>query len=398
MRIAYIAPYQGPALLKTRPSERNLGLAANLKIELVAELLQASGNSVEILSQGEVVERRFKFYPAFSETNPYNANIRIRYASAFPIKFLNAVWPSFRTRALFKRCHRATPYDLVIIYNLKLPQLVCARHAIQKLGLPVILEYEDDAFVDVVGKNAKELGIYYSWARNILRTANGCLGVSPHLLSYFPSSTPRFLLRGIVGDEYLDLNEGERIERKDRVVYSGTHYRSKGLEPLITAWKTLDLPGWELHIAGHGELTAKLEKMAESHKNIIFHGLVNRKQNAQLLRSAKIGINPHEVSQTPGNVFAFKIIEYLASGLHVITTPMGALEPELESGITYMSDNSPGTIATTLSRVIQNREHGRTAAKAALDTYGPKAVASGLSKLIKDVSQRKACERRESKA
>jgi len=69
---------------------------------------------------------------------------------------------------------------------------------------------------------------------------------------------------------------------------------------------------------------------------------------------ATIGINPHHVSETPGNVFAFKIIEYLASGAHVITTPMGPLEKELEAGVTYMPDNSPATIAAALELVSGN--------------------------------------------
>jgi hypothetical protein len=42
---------------------------------------------------------------------------------------------------LFKARHSAAPFDLVIIYNLKGPQVVCANYAIRRLGLPVVLEY-----------------------------------------------------------------------------------------------------------------------------------------------------------------------------------------------------------------------------------------------------------------
>ena len=112
---------------------------------------------------------------------------------------------------------------------------------------------------------------------------------------------------------------------------------------------------------------------------------MDRKENARFLSEAQIGINPHELSDTPGNVFAFKIIEYLAAGAHVITTPMGTLEPEFERGITYMSDNRPETIAATLQRVIGDRLFERTAAKAAEDVYGPAAVANSLNKLLNEV-------------
>ncbi len=94
--------------------------------------------------------------------------------------------------------------------------------------------------------------------------------------------------------------------------------------------------------------------MANNDSTIIIHGMVSREKLIKLLVAAKICINPHEVSNTPGNVFAFKIIEYLASGAHVITTPMGQLEKEIEKGITYISDNQPITISNTLNSVISN--------------------------------------------
>ena len=391
MRIAYIAPYQGPGLINRRPSVRNLALAGNLKIELVAELLHQCAHDIEILSQGEVVERRFMIYSGFCERNPYHANISAHYASALPVRFVNGLWSSQRTLALFKRRHRAAPFDLVIIYNLKLPQMICARYALRRLGLPVVLEYEDDAFVDVEGKDEKGLisRYYFNFAKNILSTVSGGVGVSPHILSRFPSSVPKILLRGVVSDHILKSSEQNENTRKDWVVYSGTLYRSKGLKQLITGWRKLALSGWELHIAGDGELRSSLEKMALGNKSIVFHGLLNRQDNADLLSQAKIGINPHDVSQTPGNVFAFKIIEYLAAGTHVITTPMGTLEPEIEAGITYMPDNCPETIAATLERVIRGQWYERKAVKAAQQTYGPTGVAKSLDSLLNEVMNKK---------
>jgi len=392
MRIAYVAPYQGPELLRRRPIVRNLALAGNVKIELIAESLRQANHRVDVLSQGEVVDHRVTFYPAFAEPEPFRSDVPIRYASVIPIRFVNGAWSSMRTLSLFKRQHRAAPYDLVIIYNLKPPQVACARYAIRRLGVPVVLEYEDDAFVDVWGE--PERGFRARWyldsARDILTSVSGVIGVSPYLLSRFPPSLPSVLLRGVVDDDVISAGTRSLMARNNWVVFSGTHYRSKGLEPLITAWKMLDLPGWELHIAGRGELTPRLETMAADSKSIVFHGLLNRQQNARLLGEAKIGINPHDVGLIPGNVFAFKIIEYLAAGAHCITTPMGSLEPELEAGVTYMPDNSPETVAATLKRVVEDHHYERLAAKAAQATYGAEAVSNSLDRLLDQVVTTKA--------
>jgi len=385
MRIAYIAPYQGPAVVERRPIVRNLSLAGRVKVERVAELLQRNGHDIEIISQGEVIERRLKLYPGFVDAKPFNSSIPVFYASAFPVRFLNGLWSGLSTLRIFKARHRISPYDVVVIYNLKPAQVVCATYAIRCLKLPVILEYEDDLFVDRRGNQHKRLtaGFLRAAASNLLNSVSGCMAVSPHLLSQVPSSMPKILLRGVIGDEIVNAASQANGTRNNWVVFSGTHAWTYGLEQLIRAWEMVELPGWELHIAGRGEMTPKLERLARGKKSIVFHGLLNREENAHFLSSAKIGINPHDLSQNPGHIFAFKIIEYLAAGIHVLTTPMGFLEPEIERGVTYLQDNSTETIAASLKRVIQNRRYEQTAAEAALQSYGPAAVSKSIETLIR---------------
>jgi glycosyltransferase involved in cell wall biosynthesis len=387
MRIAYIAPYQGRGLRKRRPILNNLALAANVKIEMIAELLRKQKHDVEIISQGELGERRFKLYPRLIEPEPFHEDISIHYSSALPVRFISGLWSSQQLLSLFKERHRLLPYDMVLLYNLMRPQVVCGKYAIGQLHLPVILEYEDDVFLDVAGRTeqGRRERRNVQAARAILSSATGGIAVSPHLLGQLPSAIPKILLRGVVDEDVLRASERALRGRRNWVVYSGTHSPWKGLEPLIVAWNDAHLPGWELHIAGEGEVTVTLEKMAEGNPTIIFHGLLNRQQNARLLGEAKIGINPHDVSHTPGNIFAFKIIEYLAAGVHCVTTPMGALEPELEAGITYMPDNSPAAISATLRRIVDERHYERHAEKAAQDMYGPEAVSDSLQRLLLQV-------------
>jgi glycosyltransferase involved in cell wall biosynthesis len=387
MRIAYIVPYQGPGLIRRRPIVGNLSLAARVKAEVIAELLQGNSHQIEVFSEGEVVERGLKFYPAFCEPEPFHPDIPVYYAAALPVPFLNGIWSSLRMARLFKSRHRVAPFDAVIIYNFKHAQMSCAKCACRRLGLPVILEYEDDAFVDITGKEEAgfRIRLYLAAVRRILNLVSAGMAVTPHLLAQMPSSIPKLLLRGVVSGEIANATKPAAVCRKNWVVFSGTLSRTKGLEQLIKAWDVVGHLGWELHIAGDGELSAQLRQMAANSPRIVFHGLLNRCENALLLCSAKIAINPHDLSETPGNVFAFKIIEYLAAGAHVISTPMGRLEPELESGITYMPDNKSETIAATLKQVIQGHHYERTAARAALENYGPQAVSRSLDRLLNQV-------------
>ncbi|MDZ4854907.1 MAG: glycosyltransferase [Nitrospirota bacterium] len=387
MRIAYIAPYQGPSLLKARPIVRNLSLAGSVKIEFIARVLSIQKHQVDIISQGEIVELNCKWYPSFRESEPFHPDIPIYYASALPIRFLNGLWSSRRTLELFKIRHQQSPYDLVIIYNLKLPQIVCADYAIRRLGLPVVFEYEDDAFVDITGKDeAKARFPFGTDSSKLLNMVAGCMAASPHLLSQLPATIPKLLFRGAVGHDLMQSSEQMRTVKKNWVLFSGTHYRSKGIKQLIAAWRELSMPDWELHITGYGELTNTLQDMVGNDPTIVFHGLVSRQELMRLMCSTKVCINPHDISQTPGNIFAFKIIEYLAAGAHVISTPMGALEEEIESGMTYMPDNHPATIVAALKDVILGATWRRTARQYVLDTYGPQSISKNLDMLLQQAS------------
>src|SRR5216684_2237793 len=106
MRIAYITPYQGPTLVKRRPIIRNRSVSNKIKIELIAELLHASSHDVEIISHGEVIETKCKFYPGFREPELFDSKIPIYYASALPIRRVNGLWSSMQTLRFLKSRHR----------------------------------------------------------------------------------------------------------------------------------------------------------------------------------------------------------------------------------------------------------------------------------------------------
>jgi glycosyltransferase involved in cell wall biosynthesis len=206
--------------------------------------------------------------------------------------------------------------------------------------------------------------------------------VSPYLLSQLPGSIPKLLLRGVVGEDVLRAEQASRGVKKNWVAFAGTHIESNGVAGLIEAWKRLDIPGWELHVTGQGHLTPSLQAAAVGAPTIVFHGLVDRPELVSILSSARICINPHRVGDVPGAVFAFKIIEYLAAGAHVITTPMGELETGLEQGITYLVDNSPESIVSTLTKVVRQELYHCTAARAAARTYGMQAASESLGRFV----------------
>ena len=389
MRIAYVTPYQGPTLVERRQIVANRSMSNKTKIELVAKLLRSRAHSVEVFSHGEVIENRLRFYRAFAEPELFDRDIPVNYISSLAVGRLNGLWASLQMIQLLKRRHRIAPFDAVIIFNLKRPQIACARYAVRR-GIPVIFEYEDDVFRSVDGELSNGVVARYHRRayRGVMRSASACIAVSPHLLGQVGPDVPKLLLRGVVGDDIVSASRRPRSTRKNIVLFSGTHVKSNGVAELIAAWRMKPVENWELHITGYGDMSEELRRMAQGSASIVFHGLLNRDDLVSLMCSARICINPHVVSQTPGNVFAFKIIEYLAAGAHVITTRMGMLEPEIEAGVTYMTDNGPATIAAALEHVVEERRYERTVEGVVQERYGSGAVAGALEDVLV-----KACRR-----
>jgi hypothetical protein len=382
MRIAYIAPYQGPDLMAQRPIVRNLSLGGRIKTELFAELFRARGHEVELFSQGEVIERGATFYPAIREPKRFHPDIPVHYASCLPVPFVNGYWSGRSTLSLFKARHRQRPFDLVLIYNLKVPQVVCSFYALER-GVPVILEYEDDHFTarTVPGSSGLTARYQVRQAQRLLERLGGVIANSPGLMEQIPASVPRMLLSGVIGGM-----TGDAPARRNWVVFSGTHAKTQGLSQLVAAWKSRPPAGWELHIAGRGDLTAELERMAAGEPSIVMRGVLDRETNVQMLRSGRLSIVPFDVAETRG--FSFKTLECLGAGLHVITTRLSALEGldrRLLPGITFIDDNSPETISRALHDAIARRTFERTVTDAALELYGPAAVAVMLEQFAERV-------------
>ena len=151
MRLAYVTPYQGPTVVNSRQIVANRSMSNKTKIELVAKLLRSRAHAVEILSHGEVIENRLKFHAAFAEPEPFDREVPINYISSLAVRRLNGFWAGMQMVQLLKRRHRIAPFDAIIIFNLKRPQIACARYAVRH-RIPVILEYEDDAYRSVEGE------------------------------------------------------------------------------------------------------------------------------------------------------------------------------------------------------------------------------------------------------
>ena len=167
-------------------------------------------------------------------------------------------------------------------------------------------------------------------------------------------------------------------------MYSGTLNESKGVIELVEAWERLILQ-LTLHITGIGPLEEFVKSKVKLMNNVVFHGFIDENELLDLLSSSYICINPHRTSVVPGNLFAFKIVEYIASGAHVITTPMGEVEKEIEENLTYIENFSVESIRKTIEYVIENKRYLKSDTKYVNSQYSLTAVSTRLNDLFEKI-------------
>jgi len=139
----------------------------------------------------------------------------------------------------------------------------------------------------------------------------------------------------------------------------------------------------QLHITGTGQLADYVKRAAAETPSIVFHGLVDRENLNKLLCRAAICVNPSCISKSVGNIFPFKIVEYLASGAHVLSTIIEEVEPELAKGITIIDSDDAPSLARGMLACMDRFPNLPDASAAVQATYSQTTVAENLDKLLR---------------
>jgi glycosyltransferase involved in cell wall biosynthesis len=383
MHVAYIAGYQGPALLRQRTMQTNRALAGSQKIETLARLLARAGHEVTLLANGYCVERQGRRFPALIEELPAEpAPITVHYPPGADAPPANAWLAIAGLRRLIAEHHARRPFDLAVVYNIATVHAPAMFQFGWRLGVPLVLEYEDNALVDRAGRTSWRAR-HRRWLKNVLdRRIRGCFAPSPELLAQYPRC-PTYLLRGIIADDLLAACAA-RLDPAERIaIFAGSLSESKGVDRLLEAWDAERPDGWALHVTGAGPLETQLRERAASIPNVTFHGCVERADVVRLLASAAVCLNPHRQQEAAGSVFPFKLIEYLATDARVLSTRMGEFEAELEDAITYCPDDTVEGLREGLRTVLALPPLAPSAAGAYVRaTYSCAAVSRALDEFL----------------
>ena len=214
-------------------------------------------------------------------------------------------------------------------------------HAARKAGVPVAFRALDVSHK--IRNNA--LG----WAikqveKRIYRNADLVLGNNPAMTAYCERlgsrTKPSMTLLAPVDLSHFssvaapsELRASLGIEAADRVItYMGSFFYFSGLDEIIRSFgaavATGEADGVKLLLIGGGEQDAELRALAKTlglEGKVIFTGFINYSQLPQHLALSTVAINPLKKSLVTDTALPHKVLQYLALGLPVVSTPLDGL-------------------------------------------------------------------------
>jgi len=317
--IVIIAPYS--------PAERssNPHLGAARKIEAVIDILTQFGMMITLVNTAHECE---------ADAPTTKANVCIAGASITEItpptysnrrkgKFLNL----FDVDKVADDVLTVGNPMLVWLYNGYAMESRLGVEFRHRSGCHIIQEMEDWHFSRGRGLNPKPFIDWWFWRKASLK-ATHIFAVNSALANRSRRlNTNVSLFPGVVSVDIAKIRSAHPpFGSEDGIItigYFGGLSEEKGADHVLSLCDTLP-PQYRFIVTGAGPLESAFNKAALGSKGRLqFHGRVNDETLVELIGRCDVMLNPHSPIGNMGNgVFPFKVIEAVASGRMLISTPL----------------------------------------------------------------------------
>ena len=384
MRLLHVVPTYLPAWRHGGPIRAVHGLA---------RALASRGHEVEVLTTDLNGEGRLDV--------PLGApvdldGVTVRY---FPVRSLRRLSYAPAMRAALRDLSRVDAVHLHSVFQW--PTLVAARAA-ERAGIPWVVAPRGMLVPELIaarGRWRKSLWLTLFERRTVERAAGfhatteieardaGRLGLRLPRVYVVPNGVESEPWAGSL--EALSPAVRELISSPGAFVLAlGRVSWKKGLDRLIEA--TAGVPGTRLAIAGNDEegLIPRLERLAEEKRvgeRVFFLGPVDGADKAALLSRCVLLAMP-SASENFGN----SLLEAMAAGRPVLTTPGVGLAPQVErTGCGRVVQGDPESLAATLREMLADPraldEMGRRGRLAAEEGYGWPGIAERMEAVYREI-------------
>ncbi len=153
-----------------------------------------------------------------------------------------------------------------------------------------------------------------------------------------------------------------------RAVFIGKLEEMNCIKTILDAMGLIKDPGMELYIAGSGPLENKVSAAAQSDRRIHYLGFVNPDKAQSLLLSASCILCLRKPDDFSAYSFPSKLTSALEIDCPVISYELPTFDENLKKCVLIPKDQSPSSLAETISLAFKNTEINKEARNAFLKT------------------------------
>ena len=306
----------------------------------LAELFSLQGNNVYVIDCQEPGTTSF-FEGLSTNMESYHrlyddANVILIHPASFLVKGFNRISHYLTCKKIIKKIICDKKIDIILLYGVATNGMQTCELS-KEFNIPVVFRLLDIAhglvtvpFLDKITKSIE---------KKVFKNVSQILTTTNHLAKYAISmgsskeKTEKFLYGVNTKIFYskpknLPLLKKLNFSEKDKIlVFMGTIYDFAGLEQFISKFYLIEkqFPEIKLLIVGDGPYRNTLEKIITKFNldsKIHITGFVDQKYIPEYLSLADICINTFDINNVTKRIIPTKILEYMACGKPVITTPL----------------------------------------------------------------------------
>jgi glycosyltransferase involved in cell wall biosynthesis len=223
-----------------------------------------------------------------------------------------------------------------------------------------------------------------------LRRLDGVVALTPGL-SELAAGRPAMLMEGIaISPRDVDGAPLRTVDDLPRVVYAGGLSAEYGVLDLLDSVEQAS-EVWTLEFFGRGPAVAAIQEAERQGLRVAYRGSVAPDEMARVYASSDVLVNPRPPHGALAHqAFPSKLLEYLASGVPVVTTELPTLPRDYLDHVTLAASSPPG-LAAAIDGLVRagspSRERlGSDAKEFILRTRGVERQGERLKSFIADLS------------
>lgn len=248
--------------------------------------------------------------------------------------------------------------DAVCVYAAHTPNLLAAFIIRKLYGIPFFVFIPDlPSYMDMGMKRSKVLrGLKKIDAYiidRLIAASSGVFVTSQHMVkdSLVWSDKDYLVVEGISNAAAISVGGVDSSpERKKVIFYAGGLNKAYGIVELVEGFIESGVDA-ELWLCGRGELEGYISETSSKHPSVKYLGFLSASEVEHIQSSASCLV----LSRSPEHAytrysFPSKLLEYLVSGVPILTTRLAGIPDEYYEFLNVIEDSTAGGVSTALKR------------------------------------------------